>query len=99
MTSSFWICFFTLPPVAVRLAASAYYPNQVFKVGRNAYGFQCHLEVTEEMVRDWGALYAKELTPQGGPIRQERLTNLLLQNTRTLRTIAEVVFGRFAALL
>lgn len=90
---------FTLPSDAVRLAGSAYYPNQIFKVGRNAYGLQCHLEVTEEMVRDWQALYAKELTPQGGPIRPEQLERGLTDNARELGILAEKVFSRFAALL
>ncbi len=90
---------FTLPEGAVRLASSDYYPNQVFKLGRNAYGFQCHLEVTEQMVRTWASLYAKELTPQGGPNRPERIENELAANSRVLFAIAEQVFIRFAALL
>jgi len=90
---------FTLPPNSVRLASSAYYPNQVFKVGRNAYGFQCHLEVTVEMVKSWASLYAKELTPQGGPNRPERIEDHLLENAKTLGTLSEKVFTRWAALL
>lgn len=90
---------FTLPPDATRLAGSAWYPNQVFRVGNNAYGFQCHLEVTEEMVKSWASLYAKELTPQGGPNRPERIEENLGPNTRALFAFAEKVFIRFAALL
>jgi GMP synthase-like glutamine amidotransferase len=90
---------FNLPDHAVRLAGSALYPRQIFKLGRNAYGFQCHLEVTEKMVRDWARLYAKELTPQGGPIRPERIEDRLEENARALAVIAERVFTRFAALL
>lgn len=90
---------FTLPPDASRLASSDYYPNQIFRVGGNAYGFQCHLEVTEEMVRSWASLYAKELVPQGGPIRPERIEERLEANAKALSQIAEKVFGRFAALL
>ena len=62
---------FTLPAYAQRLAESASYPNQVFRVGSNAYGFQCHLEITEEMIREWMSVYAGELTPRGGPIAPE----------------------------
>lgn len=90
---------FTLPEGAQRLAGSALYPNQLFKVGSNAYGFQCHLEVTEEMVKSWAAIYAKELTPQGGPNRPERIWEGLSENARALRLAAEKVFTRFAALL
>jgi len=90
---------FNLPPSATRLAGSEWYPNQVFKVDGNAYGFQCHLEVTEPMVKSWAALYAKELTTQGGPIRPERVLGDLPQKARALQMIAEQVFMRFAALL
>ncbi len=90
---------FTLPSNAVRLAGSDYYPHQIFKVGRNAYGFQCHLEVTEEMVNSWASIYAKELTPQGGPIRPERIENQLSSNAKALEIISGKVFARWAALL
>lgn len=90
---------FTLPSNAVRLAGSHYYPNQIYQIGQNAFGFQCHLEVTEEMVKSWAALYAKELTPQGGPVRPERIEKNLAENSRQLEGIAEKVFTRFAALL
>ena len=90
---------FTLPPGAVRLAGSERYDNQVFKLGRNAYGLQCHLEVTEKMVQDWAHRYAKELAPQGGPIRPERILGDLGAKARTLEALAEPVFLRFASLL
>lgn len=90
---------FTLPANAVRLAGNHLYPNQIYKIGNNAYGFQCHLEVTEEMVKSWAAIYAKELTPSGGPNRPERIENHLPENAKALRAIGETVFSRFAALL
>jgi GMP synthase (glutamine-hydrolysing) len=36
---------FDIPPGAVRLASSPAYPNQAFRVGRVAYGFQFHVEL------------------------------------------------------
>ncbi|MBZ0221042.1 MAG: gamma-glutamyl-gamma-aminobutyrate hydrolase family protein [Candidatus Methylomirabilis sp.] len=44
---------FDVPHGAVRLASSGLFPNQVIKVGPNAYGVQFHFEVTDEMVREW----------------------------------------------
>jgi GMP synthase-like glutamine amidotransferase len=38
---------YDLPPSAVRLAASARYPQQAFRVGERAYGRQFHVEVDE----------------------------------------------------
>lgn len=90
---------FALPDTATRLAQSDLYRNQIFKVGRNAYGFQCHLEVTEAMAREWTNLYAKELTPQGGPNRPERILSGVTAKAKELEAKAQLVFGRFAALL
>ncbi len=90
---------FTLPAQASLLAGSAAYPHQIFKVGTNAYGFQCHLEVTEEMVKTWMAVYSKELAPQGGPIPPGPIEGRLAENARALRALAGQVFTRFAALL
>lgn len=90
---------FTLPAGSVRLMESEWYPNQAFRVGTNAYGFQCHLEVTGGMVEDWSRLYSGEFTPQGGPTRPGRVLDDLGANAEALGGIAEKVFGRFAALL
>jgi len=90
---------FTLPEGAVRLAGSAKYPHQVFKVGRNAYGFQCHLEVTEPMVREWMKVYAKELSPNGGQLDPGPIEKGLAEKAHALRPMAEKVFVRFTALL
>lgn len=42
---------FDLPHGAVRLASSARYPNQAFRVGACAYGLQFHVELTAELAR------------------------------------------------
>lgn len=90
---------FTLPPQASLLASSAAYPHQIFRVGTNAYGFQCHLEVTEEMVRSWMSVYAKELKPQGGPLPPEPIETRMADNAQALAPFSGKVFSRFAALL
>ncbi len=89
---------FSLPLDAVRLAGSSNYPNQLFKLGNNAYGFQCHLETTEEMIKEWVLVYEKELEPKGSLPRQPIEKNLQA-NASNLRNTAETVFSRFAALL
>ncbi len=35
------------------LATGKFCKNQVVKIGKNAYGFQCHFELTEEMFQCW----------------------------------------------
>ncbi len=49
---------FTLPPGAVRLAASPAAGNQAFRVGRNVYGTQFHFEADTRLVRQWNADFA-----------------------------------------
>jgi GMP synthase (glutamine-hydrolysing) len=49
---------FDLPEGAVLLAGSPAYPNQAFRYGRAAYGVQFHLEVKDEMAREWAEVPA-----------------------------------------
>jgi len=42
-----------LPDGAVLLASSPMYANQAFRVGRNVYGVQFHIETTPEIVDEW----------------------------------------------
>ena len=42
-----------LPTGATLLAGSPHYANQAFRVGRNVYGLQFHIETTPEIVRAW----------------------------------------------
>ena len=52
---------FDLPKGAQRLASSMYYDNQAFRMGRNVYGLQFHLEITPTMVERWLDEQSKEL--------------------------------------
>ena len=90
---------FTLPKNAKLLAGSDWFPHQIFKVGQKAYGFQCHLEVTEEMVKSWAQLYAKELVPAGGPTPEANVTDGLNHHAAQLEALAAKVFSRFGRLL
>ncbi|MFZ3032851.1 MAG: glutamine amidotransferase [Parvibaculum sp.] len=51
---------FDLPEGAVRLSTREACPNQAFRVGDKSYGFQFHLEMTEEGIDLWMKLRAKE---------------------------------------
>ena len=42
------------------IATSSPVQNQAFRYGENAYGLQFHLEVTEEMIREWMNEYEEE---------------------------------------
>jgi GMP synthase-like glutamine amidotransferase len=56
---------FELPAGAVRLASSAVYPNQAFRVGARCYGVQFHVECDQPMRRAWARLAEQELRVAG----------------------------------
>jgi GMP synthase-like glutamine amidotransferase len=70
---------YALPEGAVHLARSALYEQQAF-VFRNAYALQFHLEVTSEMVAEWGRVsaYAASLERLPG---EDPLADLVEQAT------------------
>lgn len=51
---------FTLPPGAVHLLSSAHCQNQAFAIGKHL-ALQCHVEMTEHMIREWCEAGADEL--------------------------------------
>jgi GMP synthase-like glutamine amidotransferase len=87
---------FDLPKGAVRLAGSVDYPNQAFK-RRNAYGLQFHLEVSNEMVREWAAVpeYADYLERVLGPGSGERLLRQVKVRVDDLQEQGRVMFERW----
>jgi GMP synthase-like glutamine amidotransferase len=72
---------FDLPDGAVRLAGSAAYPNQAFRLGNRAYGVQFHMEVSVEMAHEWaevpayGEYLERTLGPGSLPVLIEELEN------------------------
>jgi GMP synthase-like glutamine amidotransferase len=56
---------FDLPPGAVRLAQSALYPQQAFRVGPNAWGLQFHVEVDVATVLAFATVFAEEARSAG----------------------------------
>lgn len=47
---------FCIPEGAVRLLRGDVVENQAFRIGNTTYGFQCHFEVSPEIVRVWSDL-------------------------------------------
>jgi GMP synthase (glutamine-hydrolysing) len=52
---------FEIPKAGKLIATSTDVPHQAFRYGENVYGLQFHLEVTEEMIKDWINSYEDEL--------------------------------------
>jgi GMP synthase-like glutamine amidotransferase len=51
---------FSLPQGAVHLLSSAHCANQAYAIGKHL-SMQCHVEMTEQMIREWGAAGAGEV--------------------------------------
>jgi len=49
-----------IPEGGALLAASDGCPHQAFRVGKNAYGLQFHVEITDKSVRKWSDRYFKK---------------------------------------
>lgn len=63
---------FAIPNKGVLLAHGAVCAHQAFRVGDNAYGFQFHIEVTEDMVREWSAGFAIETGARTATLKSHR---------------------------
>jgi GMP synthase-like glutamine amidotransferase len=88
---------FELPDGAEKLAFSDLYENQAFRVGRNVYGLQFHLEADEEMVQEWvvrDQASGDGLLSDPGPVLDQ-----LGQNLSRVRFAGSLVFGRFLDLV
>ena len=65
---------FEIPHSAILIATSSLVPYQAFRYGDNAYGLQFHLEVTQEMIREWMETYEEEFEgPQPPPLSKLKI--------------------------
>jgi hypothetical protein len=91
---------FSLPDGAVLLASSPAYRNQAFRWGAHAYGVQFHLEVSQEMAREWLRVpaYAEALVQALGPGAHTNLINEFARYEERLRGQGRRLFERWLAL-
>ncbi len=88
---------FDIPPEAVHLASSRDYEHQAFRVGPNAYGLQFHLEVDEDMVREW---VRRDVESETGLLTDAKVvTGLTREKLDPVRLAGALVFGRFLDLV
>jgi GMP synthase-like glutamine amidotransferase len=85
---------FDLPEGAEWLAWSDACRNQAFRLGANAYGLQCHFEVTPETITAWCRedANAGDVRELAGPIDPTA-------HSSRLSELAAIVFGRWADLV
>ncbi|MBI5326744.1 MAG: type 1 glutamine amidotransferase [Deltaproteobacteria bacterium] len=81
------------------LASSELFPHQIIKVGKNAYGLQFHLEVTEEMIKEWIDVNDKEMASVKAYINPKKILKDTSRNIKTIHIYGEAVFSRFLNLV
>ena len=85
---------FDLPRGAEWLAWSDACRNQAFRIGANAYGLQCHFEVTPETIANWCCEDAN-----AGDVRELTAPIDPAAHSARLAELAAIIFGRWAALV
>lgn len=89
---------FSIPPGAERLLESDLCPNQAYARGKTL-GMQCHVEMTEAMIRRWCIEGAREIAAASGPgvqTAQAMQANMAAKG-RALNAVAERIYTRWIA--
>jgi GMP synthase-like glutamine amidotransferase len=89
---------FTIPPGATRLASSQWCLNQVYALGPHL-GMQCHVEMTEQMVRAWARGGWREIADNAVPsvMSGEAMQDDLQARVAALHEAADGLYTRWIA--
>ena len=92
---------FETPKGAHCLAGSKAWPNQAFRYGDKAYGFQFHLEVDEPLINRWLSTprYLEELKAMGEHVDPEAIRKDTALYIEELKSLSNKVFGAFVEIL
>lgn len=88
---------FEVPTGAVHLAETETCPNQAFRWGEDAYGFQFHLEMDQALIARWldTPHYRAELLGAGLGHDEHDIRVHTRENLAPMRAAADAVFHRF----
>jgi GMP synthase (glutamine-hydrolysing) len=89
---------FAIPRGATRTLFGTHCLNKGFSIGKHL-AFQCHLEVTEDIVRTWCDSHRAELAAADGPAVQHEAEILahLPERLQRVHQAARAAYGRWAA--
>ncbi|MBA4143212.1 MAG: type 1 glutamine amidotransferase [Nitrosospira sp.] len=89
---------FTLPKNSTLLLSSRYCQNQAFALGRHL-ALQCHIEMTEEMVKAWCSTGAEEIAASPGPSVQpvETIQANLAERVSALNHVADRLYEKWVS--
>jgi GMP synthase-like glutamine amidotransferase len=87
---------FTIPAGATPVLSSPWCQNQGFALGPHL-AMQCHIEMTEELVRSWCEHGAREIARGGSPAVQgsQMIMRDLGARVTALQRVADAVYGRW----
>jgi len=88
---------FSLPAAAVHLLSSRHCANQAYALGKHL-ALQCHVEMTEAMIREWCEIGAEEISANAGSAGVQSaavIKSLMPQHLPQLQRIAENLYTRW----
>lgn len=87
---------FTIPPGGTRILSSEYCENQGYVLGKHL-GMQCHVEMTEDMIKLWCETGKKEIASHLGPSVQagEEIQKQIPEHLGTLSKMARKLYDRW----
>jgi GMP synthase-like glutamine amidotransferase len=86
---------FTIPPGATRILQSAHCANQAFVRGPHL-GMQCHVEMTDSMIRSWCLQWAAENVPPSASVQTpEQMQATMETRIATMRMVADRLYGHW----
>jgi GMP synthase-like glutamine amidotransferase len=91
---------FGVPQGATRIMASVVCPNQAFVMGKH-FGMQCHVEMTEELIRTWCHDWAREVEALAGRVASVQtpaeMEQGISEKVRALNAVAARIYDRWIA--
>jgi len=88
---------FSVPDGATRILGSAYCANQAFVLGPHL-GMQCHVEMTEAMIRLWNRQWAEESAmPSASVQTPEQMYERIDERIAAMRRAADRLYERWIA--
>lgn len=86
---------FSIPPGATRILKSAYCDNQAFIMGPHL-ALQCHVEMTEAMIRLWNKVWDDEKAAPGPSVqRPEEMYERMAERITKMRVAADRLYTRW----
>jgi GMP synthase-like glutamine amidotransferase len=86
---------FSLPPGATRLLSSQWCENQAFVMGPHL-GMQCHVEMTEAMIRLWCRQWADECAQPSASVQSpEQMFDRMAERIAAMRIAADRLYARW----